>query len=207
MRPNMNGSWLSVVSLCLISAALCACEKTEEQPSGTGAPLEQAAPAEAPESQPAEPPAVTPPTGAKVFFIEPKDGAEVKGPAVDGKVAVSIKMGVENVQVQAAGQQVQGTGHHHLVIDGEHIALGGVVPKDETHIHYGQGQTETSVMLAPGEHNLTLQFADGAHLSYGQQLSANIKIKVTADGAAAPAEAKPEEGKAAAPKKGAKQDK
>ncbi len=186
MQSKMNGSWLSGRSLgllCLLCAGLsAACEKTEEQPAGTAAPLEQAMPA--PTIQPA-PPAVTPPAGAKVFFIEPVDGAEVKGPLVDGKVAVTIKMGVENVAVQAAGKQIPGTGHHHLVIDDEHIALGSVVPKDETHIHYGLAQTETSVMLAPGEHNVTMQFADGAHLSYGPQLSAVIKIKVLEDAAAA----------------------
>lgn len=187
MRPKMNRSWLFAVSICSLCAGLTsACEKTEEQPSGTGAPLEQAEPA--PASQPAAP-AVTPPAGAKVFFIEPTDGAEVKGPLVDGKVSVNIKMGVENVAVQAAGQQIQGTGHHHLVVDGEHIALGSVVPKDDTHLHYGKGETETTVMLTPGEHSLTMQFADGAHLSYGPQMSAAIKIKVTGEAAEAAPEA------------------
>ncbi len=196
MRPKTNGSWFSAGLLCLLCAGLAgACEKTEEQPGGTAAPLEQAEPA--PASQPA-PPAVTPPAGAKVFFIEPVEGAEVKGPLVDGKVAVAIKMGVENVAVKEAGQQIQGTGHHHLVIDGEHIPLGSVVPKDDTHVHYGKGQTETSVMLAPGEHSLTLQFADGAHLSYGPQLSAAIRIKVSEGPAPAGAEAVPAPTKAEA---------
>jgi hypothetical protein len=147
MRSKNEFSWLMGVSLCSLCAGLAlGCERTEELPAGTSASLEVAEPA--PSSQPAAaPPAVTPPAGAKVFFIEPADGAEVKGPAVDGKVAVTIKMGTDKVAVQAAGQQVEGTGHHHLVIDGEHIALGSVVPKDDTHIHYGQGQTETSVML------------------------------------------------------------
>jgi hypothetical protein len=112
--------------------------------------------------------------------MEPSDGAEVKGPAVQGKVAVTVKMGAENVRVEAAGTQVQGAGHHHLIVDGTFVALGAVVPKDDTHVHYGQGQTEATVMLAPGPHKLTLQLADGAHVSYGPQLSADIQIKVAA---------------------------
>jgi len=173
MRSKFRGSWTCAYFACALLGG--ACEKTEEQPGGTAAaPLEQAA---APESQPA-PAAVTAPAGAKVFFIEPTDGAELTGPVVDGKVQISIKMGVEGIGVQAAGQQVQGMGHHHLIIDGEHIPLGSVVPKDDSHIHFGAGQTETKAALSPGEHSLVLQFADGAHLSYGDQLSARIKIKV-----------------------------
>jgi hypothetical protein len=34
--------------------------------------------------------------------------------------------------------------------------------------------------LAPGEHTLTLQFADGAHMSYGPTLASTIKVKVLA---------------------------
>lgn len=29
-------------------------------------------------------------------------------------------------------------------------------------LHYGKGQTEAEVTLPPGEHKITLQFADGA---------------------------------------------
>lgn len=197
MRSKHKGSWTFACVVCALLVG--ACEKTEEQPGGTAAPLEQAA---APASQPA-PPAVTAPAGAKVFFIEPKDGAELTGPTVDGKVQINIKMGVEGIGVQAAGQQVQGMGHHHLIIDGEHIALGAVVPKDDTHLHFGKGQTETTAALSPGEHSLVLQFADGAHLSYGDQLSARIKIKVLETPAPVnfPTEKAPEPEKGAATEK------
>jgi len=173
MRAKMNRSWLFGLSLCVVLGI--GCEKTEEEPSGTAAaPIEPAEPA------PLLPAAPTPPAGARVFFIEPTDGAEVKGPAVDGKVSLTVKMGAENIAVEEAGKQAQGAGHHHLIVDGEFVAMGAVVPKDDTHLHYGKGQTEATVMLTPGEHALTLQFADGAHMSYGPQLSANIKVKVVA---------------------------
>ena len=53
-------------------------------------------------------------------------------------------------------------------------------PKAPTILHFGKGQTETDVPLTPGPHTLTLQFADGAHLSYGPTLSSTIKIQVAA---------------------------
>jgi hypothetical protein len=175
---------IAAVSLLL---GVLACSKTEEEsPGGTAAaatPSVQAEPL-APPGPPVAPP------GSKVFFIEPTDGAEVKGPLVDGKVPLKVKMGVEGIALEAAGAQKQGSGHHHIIVDGEFIAMGTVVPKDETHLHYGQAQSEADIALAPGDHTLTMQFADGAHMSYGPQLAKSIKVKVVVDpNAPAPAAA------------------
>ena len=49
---------------------------------------------------------------------------------------------------------------------------------DDKHLHFGKGQTETQVTLSPGVHSLTMQFADGAHRSFGEALSASIKVTV-----------------------------
>ncbi len=49
---------------------------------------------------------------------------------------------------------------------------------DETHIHFGKGQKETTITLSPGKHTLTLQFADGAHISYGKEMSKKISVNV-----------------------------
>ncbi len=122
------------------------------------------------------------PPAAKVWFVSPEDGAEIKGPAVDGKVKVPVEMGVGGIEVKPAGEAIKGTGHHHIVIDGEPVAAGVEVPKNDTHIHYGGGQTEAELELAPGEHTLTMQFADGLHISYGEKLSNTIKITVVAEG-------------------------
>ena len=45
-------------------------------------------------------------------------------------------------------------------------------------LHYGQGQTDASLDLPPGEYIISLQFADGVHASYGKEMSSSIKIKV-----------------------------
>lgn len=108
---------------------------------------------------------------ARVFFIAPTDGS------VTGQ-DVSLRMGAEGVKVEAAGEAVESAGHHHIIIDGGPIAAGQVIPKDASHLHFGKGQTETTLRLTPGKHTLTLQFANGHHQSYGKALSQTIHITV-----------------------------
>ena len=109
--------------------------------------------------------------GARVFFKAPADGSTVTSP-------VHIEMGVEGMTVQPAGAIVAGTGHHHIIIDAEPVAGGTAVPADDKHHHFGKGQIETKLELAPGAHTLQLQFANGIHVSYGQQLSATLQVTV-----------------------------
>lgn len=110
---------------------------------------------------------------AKVFFVSPKEGATLAP-------TFTVKMGVSGFKIRPAGEDVKDrhSGHHHLIIDGTAIPAGEVTPADATHIHFGKGQTQTELTLAPGDHTLTLQFADGAHLSYGEALSTTIHVHV-----------------------------
>jgi len=108
---------------------------------------------------------------ARVFFIEPKDGAVVKG-------AVKVVMGLEGMTIKPSGKVVKGTGHHHVLVNRGAMRKGKVIPTDKTHLHYGKGQTEASIKLAPGDYRLTMQFADGLHRSYGPRLSATIRVRV-----------------------------
>jgi hypothetical protein len=107
----------------------------------------------------------------RVSFAEPKDGAEIKGP-------VKVVMRVEGMKIQPAGEVVEGTGHHHILINKDFFPPGQVIPTDDTHRHWGKGDTEAVLDLPPGDYKLTLQFADGLHRSYGKDLSATINIKV-----------------------------
>lgn len=106
-----------------------------------------------------------------VEFLAPKDGATVTSP-------VHVRFGVTGMTVAPAGTMTPGTGHHHLIIDGGPIPKGEVVPADATHIHYGKGQTQADVPLSPGDHKLTMQFADGEHRSYGPAMSQTITVHV-----------------------------
>jgi hypothetical protein len=111
------------------------------------------------------------PNTKKVFFENLKDGDTVKSPFV-------VKMGVAGVAIAPAGEVKQGEGHHHLIVDSGPMEAGQIVPTDPTHLHFGKGQTETTVTLPPGKHTLTLQFADGAHKSYGKDLSSSVHVTV-----------------------------
>ena len=107
----------------------------------------------------------------RVYFIEPKDGAVV------GK-EVKVAMGVQGMEIKPAGALVENSGHHHLLIDAQQqLNVGEAVPTgSDKHLHFGKGQTETLIKLAPGTHTLTLQFANGAHVSYGEKMRSTISV-------------------------------
>jgi hypothetical protein len=106
-----------------------------------------------------------------VSFVEPAPGAIVTSP-------FKVKFAVSGMEVKPAGDMTANTGHHHLIINGGAVKAGDVVPADETHIHFGKGQTETEVKLPPGQYVLTMQFANGLHQSYGPGMAKEIRITV-----------------------------
>jgi hypothetical protein len=106
-----------------------------------------------------------------VDFTEPKNGAVVSSP-------FKVKFAVTGMEVKPAGTMDSSTGHHHLLINGDSMKVGESIPFDETHLHFGKGQTETEVTLPPGTYKLTMQFANGAHQSYGPGLSKTITVTV-----------------------------
>jgi len=108
---------------------------------------------------------------ASVSLLAPKDGAVVTSP-------FDVKFGVSGMEIKPAGDMTPNTGHHHLLINTGSIPAGEAIPMDATHLHYGKGQTEASVTLPPGKYQLTAQFANGAHQSYGPALSKTINITV-----------------------------
>jgi hypothetical protein len=82
------------------------------------------------------------------------------------------------MKIVPAGTMADGTGHHHLLIDSAPMPKGQVIPVSDKSLHFGKGQTETDVTLPPGDHTLTLQFGDGAHRSYGPEMSQTITVHV-----------------------------
>jgi hypothetical protein len=108
---------------------------------------------------------------AGVSFVQPADGATVSNP-------VHVVFAVEGMKVAQAGTVTEGTGHHHLLIDGKGLPKGEVIPVSDKSLHFGKGQTETDLTLPPGDHTLTLQFGDGAHRSYGPEMSKTITVHV-----------------------------
>jgi Domain of unknown function (DUF4399) len=99
------------------------------------------------------------PAGAKVYFIEPKDGAEVTGPVI-------VKMGLVGMGVAPAGIEKKDTGHHHILVNQKLADLMAPMPADDKHRHFGAGQTETTLTLAPGKHTLQLVLGDHNHIPH-----------------------------------------
>jgi hypothetical protein len=114
------------------------------------------------------------PAGAEVYIVSPKDGATVKGP-------VTVVFGLKGMGIAPAGIKLDGTGHHHLLVDSELPAdLAQPLPATEKVLHFGKGQTETSLTLAPGKHTLQLVLADYLHVPHDPAvISKKVTITVT----------------------------
>lgn len=106
-----------------------------------------------------------------VYFENLMDGQEVSS-------TVLVEMGVKGMEIEPAGEVNKDKGHHHIIIDGGFMKTGETIPADATHIHYGKGQTEATIELTPGQHTITLQFANGLHQSYGEAWSKTITVNV-----------------------------
>lgn len=107
------------------------------------------------------------PAGAKVYFIAPADGAEVTSP-------VTVKFGLVGMGVAPAGVEKEKTGHHHLLIDTKLTDYAAPIPADDTHKHFGGGQTEAAVTLAPGKHTLQLLLADQNHVPHKPPVESEV---------------------------------
>ena len=100
------------------------------------------------------------PAGAEVYIVSPRDGATVKGP-------VTVVFGLKGMGVAPAGIKFDNTGHHHLLVDSDAPAdLSQPLPANEKTLHFGKGQTETTLTLPPGKHTLLLVFGDFLHIPH-----------------------------------------
>src|SRR5579863_3670331 len=110
---------------------------------------------------------------AEVYFISPKDGDTVHGP-------VTVRFGLKGMGIAPAGVKFDNTGHHHLLVDMDfsELKLDSPMPATDKLLHFGKGQTETTLTLAPGKHTLELVFADYLHQSFDPPLHSK-KITIT----------------------------
>ena len=132
----------------------------------------QAPPAAAPAAPASALPRTPSAPGAEVYLISPQDGARVHNP-------VRVQFGLKGMGVAPAGVVFPNTGHHHLLIDVDAPAdLGAPLPANEHVVHFGKGQTETTLTLSPGTHTLQLLFADANHVPHAPPL-VSAKVTVT----------------------------
>lgn len=127
----------------------------------------------------------------KVYFGNLTDGASVESP-------FKVEMKAENLIVEPATMGVnQGHGHFHIIVDAPLASPSEPMAKDAVHLHFGDGQTETTLDLPVGQHTLILQFAKGDHVPYDPPIYQQVTVNVTKRNAPEPAAAKPADSTAA----------
>lgn len=100
--------------------------------------------------------------GARVFFVEPKEGAELTSP-------VHFVFGAENVTIAAVPEGTvetsrPNTGHFHLGVEMDCMTPGQVIPKGTpSWVHFGKGDKTFDLQLTPGTHKVALQMGDDLH--------------------------------------------
>jgi hypothetical protein len=113
---------------------------------------------------------VTPsPKGAKVYFVNIKNGDTVSSPFL-------VQFGLSGMGVAPVGVDTANTGHHHLIIDTKLSpeALKAPIAADAKHVHYGGGQTEAMVTLPPGQHTLQLVLGNWSHIPHDPPVMSEI---------------------------------
>jgi hypothetical protein len=101
------------------------------------------------------------PPNAVVYFINLNNRDRVSSP-------FKIQFGLSGMGVAPAGVEKPNTGHHHLLIDATLTPeqFQEPIPADERHLHFGGGQTETMLTLAPGRHTLQLVLGDRSRVPF-----------------------------------------
>jgi hypothetical protein len=99
---------------------------------------------------------------ARVFFVEPKNGATVTSP-------LHMKFGSSGIEIGAvpAGDVTTvrpGIAHYHVGIDQACLPPGkNIVKGTPSWVHFGDGKSEFDSQLTPGKHKLALQLGDDLH--------------------------------------------
>ena len=121
------------------------------------------------------------PEGAKLYFVNLKDGDKVSSP-------VKVVFGLSGMGVAPAGIEKKNTGHHHIFINRPELGKGedGAdeldlnIPADDNHKHFGGGQTEASLELPAGQHTLQLVLGDKDHIPHNPPI-ASPRITITVE--------------------------
>jgi hypothetical protein len=112
------------------------------------------------------------PSTANLYIISPQDGDTVKS-------TFTVTFGLQGMGVAPAGVERKHTGHHHLLVDKDTLPafnqpMGGEV------IHFGNGQTQTTLTLPKGKHTLQLILGDHHHVPH-QPAVISKKITITVE--------------------------
>src|ERR1700751_2569878 len=106
--------------------------------------------------------AATPsPPGPYAYTGYPNDGQ-----VVPANKPFRVWFGLRFMGVAPKGVKYPNTGHHHLLIDTDLPPMDQEVPSDRQHLHFGAGETETTITVPPGKHTLQLLMGDENHVPH-----------------------------------------
>jgi len=108
---------------------------------------------------------------AKVYFVEPVDGATVSK-------TFTVKFGLSGMGVAPAGVNKENTGHHHLLINTELTDYTKPIGASGQMKHFGGGQTEAEITLPEGTHTLQLVLGNYLHIPHDKPVVSE-KITIT----------------------------
>jgi hypothetical protein len=90
-----------------------------------------------------------------------------------------VRFGLRGMGVAPAGVVADATGHHHLLIDVETLPPDNLpLPANDNVRHFGLGQTEAEITLAPGTHTLQLVLGDALHIPHDPPVRSE-KVTIT----------------------------
>ncbi len=110
---------------------------------------------------------------------EPTQSLQIADPpsSVEGNV-VSMKATVEGVEIVKADGDTSGeSGHFHVFIDKDAVAVGEVIPKEAGVVHTADNPIKL-YGLSVGEHSATVVLGDGAHTRFGEDLEEQVTFEV-----------------------------
>ena len=124
---------------------------------------------------------VPPPQGAsEAYFVNLNTGDKIETPFVL-KFGLTGGWGLAPIAAPINGK----AGHHHLLINRDlPLDFKQPLPFNEQYIHFGKGQMETVLNLAPGAYTLRLLLADDKHLPhfvYSKPINITVQKKNAVD--------------------------
>lgn len=109
--------------------------------------------------------------GPRATLESPTDGRTIAG-------GVPLRMAAEGIEIEEAGEARDGAGHFHVIAGDGCAATGETIGKDADHVHFGKAQTEGTIYLEPGTHELCLQVGDGLHAALAVTDTATITVGI-----------------------------
>jgi len=85
----------------------------------------------------------------------------------------TVIFGLTGMGVAPAGTDNPKAGHHHLLVDQTELPEAGK-PMGNPPLHFGGGQTETTLTLEPGTHTLQLILGDHIHVPHNPPIVSEL---------------------------------